>query len=166
MVGPWTHLGILDSVGHLHFGLGASTLMLELRGDITARHIGWFDHWLKGIKNSIVAMSRRSKIFVMGENRWRSENEWPLSRTRYTPFYFHSGGRANSSHGDGVLSLEAPREELPDRFVYDPSTRSLRGAGTTSYPCTIPEVRRTSDIIEERLDVLVYTSEGSRAPWR
>jgi uncharacterized protein len=163
VVGPWTHLGILDSVGHLHFGLGASTLMLELRGDITARHIAWFDHWLKGIQNSIPD-EPPVKIFVMGENRWRSENEWPLARTQYTPFYFHSAGRANSSRGDGVLSLESPREELPDRFVYDPSDPVPTWGGNHILPLYYPRGPADQRHIEERLDVLIYTSEALGAP--
>ncbi len=163
VVGPWTHLGVLDSVGQLHFGLGASTLMLELRGDITARHITWFDHWLKGIKNE-TADEPPVRIFVMGENRWRSENEWPLARARYTPFYFHSGGKANSWHGDGLLSLESPGEELPDRFVYDPSHPVPTWGGNHILPLYYPRGPADQRHIEERLDVLVYTSEALEAP--
>ena len=29
-------------------------------------------------------------IFVMGENRWRAENEWPIARTHYTRYYLHA----------------------------------------------------------------------------
>ena len=38
----------------------------------------------------------------MGEDHWRDESEWPLARTRATPYYLHSGGRANRARGDGA----------------------------------------------------------------
>ena len=46
-------------------------------------------------------------IFVMGVNRWRDEQEWPLARARYTPFYLASKGHANSLTGDGTLQIFA-----------------------------------------------------------
>lgn len=162
VVGPWTHLSLLDSVGQLHFGLGASALILELKDDITARHLRWFDYWCKGAKNDI-ADEPPIKIFVMGENKWRSEREWPLSRTRYTPFFFHSGGKANSLHGDGVLSLEAPREEPPDLFVYDPRSPVPTWGGNHILPMYYPRGPADQRHIEERHDVLVYTSEPLEA---
>ena len=71
----------------------------------------------------------RVKLFVMGANRWREADEWPLPETRYTPYYLHSGGRANSLFGDGSLSTVPPEEESADEYVYDPgaSGRHHRG---------------------------------------
>jgi len=79
----------------------------------------WFDYYLKGIDTGILEEAP-VKVFVMGENVWRDEQEWPLTRTRYTPYYLRSQGQANSLNGDGRLELAAPAEEPPDRFVYDP----------------------------------------------
>ena len=163
MVGPWSHLGVLDSVGQLHFGLGASTLMLELKGDLTARHVAWFDHWLKGVKNDVVG-EPPVKIFVMGENVWRSENEWPLARTQYTPLYLRSGGRANSLNGDGCLSFEVPGEEIPDHFVYDPNNPVPTLGGNHILPLYYPRGPADQRLIEQRLDVLVYTGEVLTRP--
>ena len=61
------------------------------------------------------------RIFMMGENRWRDEHEWPLNRTQFTPFYLHSGGRANSRFGDGTLSTESPERRKADTYRYDPA---------------------------------------------
>ena len=73
-------------------------------------------------------------VFVMGENVWRYEREWPLARTRYTKYYFHSGGRANSLNGDGTLSTEAPSpEEAKDTYTYDPANPVNRQYETTLY---------------------------------
>src|SRR5581483_7689404 len=49
----------------------------------------------------------------------RTEQEWPLARTRYTRYYLHSRGRANSLFGDGVLSPTPPDDEPADIFWYD-----------------------------------------------
>lgn len=51
------------------------------------------------------------KIFVMSDNVWRDENEWPLARTVYTAYYLHSAGGANTRAGrDQPPPLEPPRD--------------------------------------------------------
>lgn len=52
----------------------------------------WFDHWLKGIDTGIMD-EPPIKIFVMGANEWRYENEWPLARTEWTKFYLRGWER-------------------------------------------------------------------------
>src|SRR5204863_10190171 len=80
----------------------------------------WLETMLKGGKADDF-MKAPIRIFVMGENRWRDEHEWPLKRTRFTKYYLHSGGRANSLLGDGTLSAQAPgASEKPDHYTYDP----------------------------------------------
>jgi putative CocE/NonD family hydrolase len=51
------------------------------------------------------------RIFVMGENVWRDEQEWPLARAVETTLYFLPDGR---------LGDAPPREETQMRFTYDP----------------------------------------------
>ena len=76
------------------------------------------------------------KLFIMGENRWRFEYEWPLARTEYTEFFLHSGGAANTVRGDGVLSISEPKEESPDTYDYDPKdpVMSLMGIDAQAAP--------------------------------
>jgi putative CocE/NonD family hydrolase len=158
VIGPWTHLGITDSVGQLNFGLSASTLQLELKSDLTTIHLQWFDNWLKGVKNSIND-EPSVKIFVMGDNVWRGENEWPLARTKYTPLYIHSSGKANSLFGDGKLSFEPPDDEPEDHFVFDPNHPVNTLGGNHILPLYYPRGPADQTIIEQRFDVLVYTSD-------
>ena len=47
----------------------------------------------------------------MGDNVWRDEKEFPLARTQYTKYYFHSNKGANSAAGDGKLSINPPVKE-------------------------------------------------------
>ncbi len=92
----------------------------------------------------------------MGKNVWREEQQWPLARTRYTPYYLHSQGQANSLRGDGRLSPIGPTEEPQDHFVYDPDDPVPTCGGNTLIISTgVQDQRR----VEERHDVLVYTTE-------
>jgi len=53
--------------------------------------IRWYDHWLRGIDTGIME-EPPIKIFVMGPNRYRYENEWPLARTEWTKLYLRRFG--------------------------------------------------------------------------
>ena len=158
LVGPWAHLFPYTSptstgTGDIDFGPAA---LVDLH-DIQLR---WFDHWLKGIDTGILE-EPPVKIFVMGDNRWRDEREWPLSRTRYTPYYLHSGGRANTAAGDGALDPRPPADEPPDSFTYDPGDPvPTRGGNTLILAMGVQDQRP----VETREDVLVYTSAVMTSP--
>lgn len=158
LVGPWAHLfpytvPTSQGTGDIDFGERA-------RIELHETQLRWFDHWLKGMDSGILA-EPAVKIFVMGENVWRSEDAWPLARTRYTPYYLHSQGQANSRRGDGSLSPVAPGDEPPDRFVYDPDNPVPScGGNTLIIPMGVQDQRQ----VEERQDVLVYTSDPLTAP--
>jgi putative CocE/NonD family hydrolase len=148
LMGPWPH-GILRAeqrLGEIDFG---PTAVIDLEGYF----LRWFDCWLKEIDNGI-ADEPPVRIFVMGENRWIDENEWPLARTRWTSYYLHSGGRANSLFGDGRLSTDKPADEPTDGYTYDPDD---------PVPfITDPEFKQIGGPddyrpVERRDDVLVYT---------
>jgi putative CocE/NonD family hydrolase len=154
LIGPWAHLfpytnPTSTGTGDADFGAAALIGIHDIQ-------LRWFDHWLKGIDTGLLD-EPPVKIFVMGENRWRDEDDWPLARTRSTPYYFHSGGHAGTSGGDGVLSPREPGEEPPDEFVYDPADPvPTRGGNTLILPMGVQDQRP----VEARADVLVYTSEA------
>src|SRR5437867_457857 len=153
LIGPWAHLFPYTSpsstgTGDIDFGPAALIDLHEIQ-------LRWFDHWLRGIDTGVLD-EPPVKIFVMGENRWRDEREWPLARTRYTPYYLHSRGRANSVSGDGLLSPEPPGDERTDQFVYDPDNPApTRGGNTLIIAMGVQDQRP----VEARADVLVYTSD-------
>lgn len=154
VVGPWTHSGPTEqstSIGDVNFGPDAGF-------DAERSMFDWFDHWLKDAATGVLDRAP-VRLFVMGANQWRDEQEWPLARAVTTPFYLRSGGRANSLTGDGVLSREAPGTEPADRFVYDPANPVPTGArgGYSRAPSDQREVER-------RADVLVYTSDPLAEP--
>ena len=154
LVGPWAHIRpytrpTSGDTGDIDFGPAAA---IELHDHLRR----WFDYWLKDIDTGIMD-EPPVNIFVMGENRWRYEPEWPLARTHYVPWYFHSGGAANTLRGDGRLSTVPPAaDEPPDEYIYDPNdpTPTLRG-NTLMIPHGVADQRPA----ESRPEVLVYTSE-------
>ena len=158
IVGPWTH-GINSSskLGQVDFGPDAVR-----ENDSTTR---WLDCVLKG--GDVQSFQKAPiRIFVMGANHWREEHEWPLARTEFTKFHLHSGGRANSLLGDGGLSREAPADEPPDQYTYDPEHPVPTLGGNHSvgpynpglYDLALPGPYDQRPV-ERRDDVLVYTSE-------
>ena len=119
LIGPWAHVNQSNVVGDLDFGFRSTAGFMDLKTDMTSLAQRWFDYWLKGIDNGITG-EPPIKLFIMGANRWRDEHEWPLERTRYTPYFLHSAGKANTLQGDGALATAQPGSELADRFTYDP----------------------------------------------
>lgn len=152
IMGPWIHGSFSRFVGELDFGSEID----DSEQYINELNIAYFDYWLKGIDNGYPE-TPPVRIFVMGENRWRDEQEWPLARTHYQNWYVHSGGQASESAGGGTLTPELPGDEPPDRFVYDPSYPvptnggNILRVGMNVGPC---DQRRD----EPRDDVLAYTS--------
>jgi putative CocE/NonD family hydrolase len=148
IVGPWTHARpTLKStrIGEVDFGPQAGMAAQEL-------YERWFGYWLQGGDRSVLDAAP-VRIFVMGDNTWRDEQEWPLARARNTVFYLHSGGKAATLEGDGSLSTIAPANEPNDSYVYDPWDPVPTGAiGGYSR---IPSDQRER---QKRRDVLVYTS--------
>ena len=108
IIGAWGHGDYSSVLGERSFGIHSSGDWIDLRENLTDLHLRWFDHWLKG-KTTNIQDEAPVKIFVMGINEWRDEQEWPLARTDYVPYYFHSEGDANTRFGSGKLSVEKPR---------------------------------------------------------
>ena len=103
IIGPWTHgYDLKGVVGEVDFRTGcgpATTLGSASTGSTD------------GSRRTQVAPRPDwppVQLFVMGENRWRAEQEWPLARTKYTDFYLRGDGSANSPKGDGALTTEPP----------------------------------------------------------
>jgi uncharacterized protein len=153
IIGPWYHMPWANLVGDIYFGEEANNRIDDIQ-------IRWFDYWLKENKNGIMDEPPIS-IFVMGENKWRQENEWPLARTQYTPYFIHSKGRANSLSGDGYLNRTKPGQEIPDIYVYNPldPVPSMGGHSCCNAALT-PMGPKDQRPVEIRNDVLVFTSDA------
>src|SRR5579875_2302259 len=167
IVGPWVHSrpGI-SYAGHAQFTPDAAL-------DLNAWEQRWFDHWLKSVDNGI-EREAPVRIYVMGggdahktpEGRifvgghWRDEQEWPLARTKATPFYLQS---------NGALSRDMPREGGLVTYLFDPknpvptlggnlsSQGDLASQGAEDQRCT-PSFWLCTDSrpLSARNDVLVF----------
>ncbi len=157
LVGPWSHGGVTNPIGEMNFGFAASAAFIDLQIDFASLQVRWFDHWLKG-RDTGMLKEAPIKLFVMGANVWRDEQEWPLARAVSTPYYLHSAGHANSLNGDGLLSTEAPGAEPADQYSYDPANPVITKGGallmTPEYRPGVFDQRST----ESRAAVLVYTT--------
>jgi putative CocE/NonD family hydrolase len=157
LIGPWTHGTYTNPVGEFNFGFGASAAFIDLQIDFVSLQVRWFDHWLKGIDTGMLREAP-IKLFVMGANVWRDEQEWPLARAIETRYYLHSGGQANTLEADGTLSTDAPGAEPPDRFAYDPADPVKTRGGALLMSPEFPAGPFDQRATEGREDVLVYTT--------
>ena len=150
LVGPWSHgTAFPNMVGDLDFGLASSGLFLNYKGDVTDYHLRWFDATLKGDEGAL-DKDPPVEVFVMGENRWRGFEEWPVPGSREERWHLHA---------DGILSREEPESSPPDEYDYDPEDPVPTIGGAILMPDVYGAGPRDQRANEERQDVLVYTSE-------
>jgi putative CocE/NonD family hydrolase len=153
IIGPWTHANFSGSFPEREFGPGASSAAIDLPGI----HLRWFDRWLKEVDNGI-DQEPPVMIYVMGIDEWRSESDWPLPDTQYRPYYLHSRGQANTLHGNGTLSTEAPGDEPPDVYLFNPLRPVPTVGGQVILPGSNAMGPRDQREVELRDDVLVFST--------
>ncbi|MFL5805480.1 MAG: CocE/NonD family hydrolase [Roseiflexaceae bacterium] len=152
VIGPWFHMPWHQKVGGRDFGEDA-------RNCVDALQVLWLDRHLRGESNQLDEEPPVA-LFIMGENRWRFEDEWPLRRAQSTQFFLHSQGRANSLNGNGQLDRTTPGAELPDIFTYDPRNPVLSVGG---HSCCVDIVAPMGTFDqrpqEYRNDILIYSTD-------
>nr|MBI1228695.1 CocE/NonD family hydrolase [Cytophagales bacterium] len=155
LVGPWGH-GPGTSFGDLDFGAHAFV-------DLFEEELRYYDFHLKGIQNGIDT-EKPVRIFYMGENKWRHEDNWPIPGTQYKALYMTGDGPANTLRGGGKLTFEKPSKSGIDNYLYDPNQPVMTYGGNNC--CGTPTIAGPKDQrnIERRNDVLVYTSEFLTEP--
>ena len=138
-------------IGTVDFGQNAPFSLEEA-------YLRWYDWLLKGESNGVAA-EKPVKIFVMGRNEWRGEDEWPLARAKSMRYYLHSAGGANGLQGNGTLSTTIAADEKSDTYVYDPADAAPTIGGPLcceALPTGLgPQDQRPA---EARSDVLLYST--------
>lgn len=150
VLGPWPHgIPARSTLGEVEFGPEATR-----EKDVAVRWLGTL--LAGGAPRDFQEAPVR--IFVMGINRWRDENEWPLARARPVKWYLRAGGRLTPEPPDG--------NEPPDRYSYDPNDPVPTLGGNHSigpYNPGLFEFVKPGPYdqrpIEARPDVLTWTSE-------
>ena len=146
------HSGDGRKIGDVDFGPAAAQFEED---EVT---LSWYEYLLQGVQNRF-AKEKPVKIFVMGRNEWREEDDWPLARAQSTKYFLHSDGGANSLHGSGSLSIASPCKESPDHYVYDPANPAPTVGGPLCCDSWhLPPGPRDQRPVEAREDVLVYST--------
>lgn len=158
IIGPWDHLSFSGAYLDRQFGVQADVAS----ADLTKEYLSFFDCTLRGLQRP---EEPPVKIFVMGLNQWRDEDQWPLRDTEYVDYYLHSGGQANTLHGDGTLTTDMPEREAADTIVFDPANPVPTVGGRILRPASLnacgPVDQRS---VESREDVLCFTTEALEQP--
>jgi uncharacterized protein len=160
IIGPWDHLNSTGIYPDRKFGLMADALY----NDLTGAHQRFFDRWLRG-RQGATDGDAPVRIFVMGIDQWRDEQDWPLPDTTYTDYFLGGSGRANTADGDGVLSTEAPGAEHADVYLYDPR----RPVPTLGGRVMLPSTANAAGAVDQRKaeardDVLCYSTPVLERP--
>jgi putative CocE/NonD family hydrolase len=153
VIGPWAHGSTYGPYPDHSFGPFSPHDAL----DVAELQLRFFARWLRGDVNGLDG-EPPVRIFVMGENRWREEDDWPLARARETAWYLRR---------DGGLAREAPGDEAPDEYRYDPRDPAPTIGGPTSLPAKMMKANSgplDQSRLEQREDVLTYASEALAQP--
>jgi putative CocE/NonD family hydrolase len=94
----------------------------------------------------------------MGENVWRDEDEFPLSRTDYVKYHLHSSGKANGPAAAGQLATVKPDAEPPDSFIYDPENPVPTLGGRLCCGVSLAPGPFDQRANESRSDVLIFST--------
>ena len=133
--------------------------MGDARLDYDALTYGWFDHFLKGEDNGLLAKTPKVRYYTMGSNRWQSSDTWPPANAKPVTYYLASDGHANSLTGDGLLLPAPQKNDVPDTFVYDPMNPvPTNGGGFCCLGAAYKPGAVDQRAIEARNDVLVYST--------
>jgi uncharacterized protein len=144
VVGPWSHFPPGGRrFGNIDFGPEADL-------DLALLDVRWFDYWLKGQPNGL-DHEAPVKIFIMGDNRWREEQSWPVKRARPRTLYLAGYGKANTPAGDGKLIDQRPGGEASDRYTYDPRDPVPTLLAPGNFTCAMDQ-----RVLSNRQDILVY----------
>jgi putative CocE/NonD family hydrolase len=161
LVGPWAHGST--------YGAYPDHAFAEFDGrdevELARTQIEFFEAQLRGGEAPDTDSGPPVRIFVMGENRWRDEDDWPLPRAREQRWFLHSDGHAAT--GGGTLSEDRPAAEPPDAYTYDPAKPAPTVGGPTLLPASLMRTNSgpmDQRRVEERADVLVYSSAPLSAP--
>jgi predicted acyl esterase len=88
LVGPWTHGDMSGRAAGTDFGPGASADDCGGGGDLTARHVRWFDAVLRAGEADVPPV----RVFLMGADRWIELDEFPPRGVRTFELHLGAGG--------------------------------------------------------------------------
>lgn len=141
VVGPWAHLTMLRRLtGELDFGVAADGILN-----------GLVEEQVRFLMAAVAGrpVPSGARVYVMGRNEWIDLPSWPPAATTTA---LHLGA-------EGTLSFDGPGDAGADSYVHDPAAPVPTAGGRTLHPVQPEPGPRDQRAIEERADVLVYTSD-------
>lgn len=154
IVGPWAHGAPTAVVGTTDYGFRASPMFLDLKEDFSGLHRRWFDARMRGRETGIDA-EPPVRIFVMGINRWRDEQQWPPARATRQEWHLHARGG---------LAPATPPQADPSEFRLDPDNPVPTVGGAILMTGKYARGPAEQGRVEAHPDVLLFTSEPRDAP--
>jgi len=142
IIGPWAHAETVQMPGYIDDNYRLASI---------APSMGWFDKQLKGSGGK---QTPRVRLFVMGINKWRYENEFPLKRTKYTSYYLSDFTKPIRESGS--LDSLPPARSSSKGYFYNPANPVLALGGSFLGENAGPKVQNE---VEKRKDVLVYSTQ-------
>ena len=145
IIGPWSHADTSGVTGELFYDGGS------------AQVIGLEEQQLRFLRESVDGSATSVppvQIYVMGANRWRTENEWPLARTDWQTWYLGA---------DGSLGREQPAPGTAT-YVHDPRDPvptvggAILMAGSPTGGLDWQPGSRDQRGLDDRADILRFTS--------
>jgi uncharacterized protein len=154
VIGPWDHINQSGIYADRRFGIMSDAVAC----DITGLHQRFFDRWLRGRADALDG-SAPVRIFVMGIDQWRDEQDWPLPDTQYVDYHLHGSGHASTAGGDGELRAEPAAAAHADTFRYDPHDPVPSLGGRMMNPASANSAGPVDQRpVETRDDVLCYST--------
>jgi hypothetical protein len=153
VMGPWAHAVLQEKVGEFKFPGGKKP-----PGEAHDAW-KWFDFTLKN-ERSTIAKQPAVTYYVIGDvfdstapgNIWRTADQWPPVKANDTKYFVHR---------DRSFSTLESSEGAPLEYTYDPANPVPTIGG---IQLTIPAGPMDQKKVEERDDVLVFTSTPLTAP--
>ncbi len=155
MAGPWAHLPWTRQVAGVDLGPAAEPTVNNALAT-------WFHHWLDHETPAEEITFAPVRYFVLGTNHWAESTSWPPVESAPQTWFLQSTARANSSFGDGVLSL-AGASGPEDIFVFDPEFPVAAPGGNQAGVAAFGPHDLSGQQQENTL--LIYTAPPVEAPF-
>lgn len=146
IVGPWAHGEKSGTYAEYAHGSAANIEAV----DTTAWQIDFFRRTL-GLDPQALAQRARVRLFVMGINQWRDEDDYPLARAHEQRYFLTNGGLRLTGEAGAVME-----------FVSDPADPMPTMGGPTFLPglnISLNAGPRDNRAVLERSDVLSFFSD-------
>jgi putative CocE/NonD family hydrolase len=128
--------------------------------DAVKQSIRWFDHWLKGIDNSIVDDLKRGRFQYQSWEEWKPKQaaQYPIPGTKYTRLFLGSG--SPDPLATGSVSTGPPAVAGSDSYVYNPASGAVVGGAYSGF------ARTHNQSNPANRDAVAYLDPGGRGDQR